>query len=204
VTSAEFFQYHLDRNPILGIFRNLSPDETVDMCEQAWRFGVELVEIPVQTADALPALRAALAAARPHGKPVGAGTVTTVDQLTTVRDMGVAFTVAPGLHPAVVTESGRVGLPHLPGVATATEIAAALEHGLTWLKAFPARQLGAGWIAAQQAPFPTVRFVATGGIDASNAPDFIAAGCRGVAVGSALSDPDALALLRDAIGASGR
>ncbi|MGI8312178.1 bifunctional 4-hydroxy-2-oxoglutarate aldolase/2-dehydro-3-deoxy-phosphogluconate aldolase [Saccharopolyspora hattusasensis] len=194
-----FFKRRLDRNPVLGIFRNLSPGQTVAMCERAWDFGVELVEVPVQSPDALPALRAALAAAKPRGKPIGAGTVTAVDQLAAVHDLGVEFTVAPGTHPDVIAESRRRGLPHLPGVATATEISTALAGGLTWLKAFPAAQLGPDWISAQLAPFPDIRFVATGGVDASNAARFLAAGCRGVAVGSALSDPDALPELRRAL-----
>ncbi|TDC04235.1 bifunctional 4-hydroxy-2-oxoglutarate aldolase/2-dehydro-3-deoxy-phosphogluconate aldolase [Nonomuraea longispora] len=195
----EFFGRHLDRVPILGIFRNLDPDATVAMCERAWEFGVELIEVPVQTSSALPSLRAAVEAAKGRGKSVGAGTVTTAAQLTAVHEMGAAFTVAPGLHPEVVAGSRRLGLPHLPGVATATEIAAALTHGFTWLKAFPAKQLGAGWITAQLAPFPSVRFVATGGIDAGNAAGFLAAGCRAVAVGSALNDDEALARLRASI-----
>ncbi|GHF21880.1 ketohydroxyglutarate aldolase [Amycolatopsis deserti] len=197
--AADFFAAHLDRNPVLGIFRGLDPQTTVDMCTRAWEFGVELVEIPVQTPDAMPSLQAAVEAAAERGKSVGAGTVTTVDQLAAVREAGAEFTVAPGLHPDVVAESQRLGLPHLPGVATATEIANALALGNTWLKAFPARQLGADWITAQLAPFPSVRFVATGGIDAGNAADFLAAGCRAVAVGSALADPEALAALKRAI-----
>ncbi|MFE3142566.1 bifunctional 4-hydroxy-2-oxoglutarate aldolase/2-dehydro-3-deoxy-phosphogluconate aldolase [Streptomyces scopuliridis] len=197
----EFFRDHFARNPVLGIFRNLTPGRTVEMCERAWDFGVELVEVPVQTRDALPALRAAIDAAEPLGKRIGAGTVTSVDQLTAVHDLGAAFTVAPGFHPEVVAESARLGLPHLPGVATATEIAAALATGRTWLKAFPAKQLGPDWIAAHLAPFPMARFVATGGVDASNAASFLAAGCRAVAVGSALSDPAALPALRQAVAA---
>ncbi|HUR03402.1 MAG TPA: bifunctional 4-hydroxy-2-oxoglutarate aldolase/2-dehydro-3-deoxy-phosphogluconate aldolase [Nonomuraea sp.] len=197
--AAEFFYRHLDRNPILGIFRNLDPEATVERCERAWAFGIELIEVPVQTPDALPSLRAAIDAARRHGKSVGAGTVTTAEQLAEVSRLGAAFTVAPGLHPEVVAESRRLELPHLPGVATSTEIATALSHGFTWLKAFPAEQLGPGWITAQLAPFPAVRFVATGGIDADNAAAFLTAGCRGVAVGSALNDPDALVRLRDVV-----
>ncbi|MDQ0379471.1 bifunctional 4-hydroxy-2-oxoglutarate aldolase/2-dehydro-3-deoxy-phosphogluconate aldolase [Amycolatopsis thermophila] len=199
--AADFFAAHLDRSPVLGIFRGLDPQETVDMCSRAWEFGVELVEIPVQTPDAMPSLRAAVEAAAEHGKSVGAGTVTTVDQLVAVREIGAEFTVAPGLHPDVVAESRRLGLPHLPGVATATEIASALAQGCTWLKAFPAKQLGAGWITAQLAPFPSVRFVATGGVDATNAREFLDAGCRGVAVGSALANPDTLAQLKQAVSA---
>jgi 2-dehydro-3-deoxyphosphogluconate aldolase / (4S)-4-hydroxy-2-oxoglutarate aldolase len=200
--SADFFDEHLGPVPVLAIFRGYSPEDTVRACERAWDAGVRLVEVPVQTPEALPSLRAAIRAAREHGAHVGAGTVTTAEQLRKVAELGVAFTVAPGLHPEVLAGSRRLGLPHLPGVATATEIAAALADGAGWLKAFPAKQLGADWITAQLAPFPGARFVATGGIDGSNAAEFLAAGCRAVALGSALADPETLPRLRAALSTS--
>ena len=58
--------------------------------------------------------------------------------------------------------------------------------------AFPAEQLTPGWIAAQRAPFPTAEFVATGGIGLANADDFLTAGARVLAIGSALTDGDQL------------
>jgi 2-dehydro-3-deoxyphosphogluconate aldolase/(4S)-4-hydroxy-2-oxoglutarate aldolase len=201
--SARFFHRHLAANPVLGIFRGQDPATTVELCRHAWAFGVELVEIPVQSDASLPSLRAAVEAAREHGKPVGAGTVTTVRQLHAARDIGAVFTVAPGLHPDVVAASAHSGLPHLPGVATATDIANALAAGHTWLKAFPAEQLGPGWITAHLAPFPGVRFVATGGVGPDNAAAFLSAGCAAVAVGSALADPMSLPRLREALRGSG-
>lgn len=188
--SDEFFASHLAAVPVIGIFRGASPAETVRLCESAWGMGVELVEIPVQSPEAMPSLAAAVAAAGDRGRLVGAGTVTTLEQVAAVRDAGAAFTVAPGLDPDVARESLRVGLPHLPGVATSTEITRALRLGFGWQKAFPAAQLGPGWIAAQRGPFPDVKFVATGGMDASNAADFLASGCSAVAIGSAFGDPD--------------
>lgn len=183
---------HLGRVPVVGIFRGYSPQRTVELCQHAWEFGVELIEVPVQDPAALPALQAAIAAGREAGKVVGAGTVVDTDQLETVHRLGAAFTVAPGLNPAVITRSHELRMTHLPGVATSTEIATAVALDLRWLKAFPAAQLGAEWIAAQLAPFPDVRFVATGGIDADNAAQFLQAGARAVAIGAALGDPGML------------
>ncbi|MEW2570614.1 bifunctional 4-hydroxy-2-oxoglutarate aldolase/2-dehydro-3-deoxy-phosphogluconate aldolase [Streptomyces sp. NPDC047070] len=197
--STGFFARHLATTPVIGIFRGQDPATTVELCRHAWDFGVDLVEIPVQSDSALPSLEAAVDAARRHGKQVGAGTVTTVRRLRAVQEIGAAFTVAPGLHPDVVEASVDAGLPHLPGVATATEIAAALAMGHTWLKAFPAQQLGTDWITAHLAPFPDIRIVATGGVDAHNAADFLSAGCAAIAVGSALTDRDTLPLLRKAV-----
>jgi len=186
VTGTDFFAAHLERVPVVAILRGHPPNRTVELCRSAWDAGIELVEVTVESPAALPSLEAAATAARARGTFVGAGTVTTAEQVVTVTRAGARFLVSPGLHRGVVAAAATAGVPYLPGVATATEIATALEHGLAWLKVFPAAQLGPGWIRAQLGPFPQARFVATGGISAGNAGDFLAAGCRAVAIGSAL------------------
>jgi 2-dehydro-3-deoxyphosphogluconate aldolase / (4S)-4-hydroxy-2-oxoglutarate aldolase len=182
---------------VMAILRNMDVTRTVRLSIQAWDLGITLVEVPIQTPEALPALEAALAAARERGLSVGAGTVTTVDQVRLCARLGVAFTVAPGLDPDVVRESAATGVPHIPGVATASEIQRALRLGCTILKAFPASVLGIGWFKAMRGPFPHLPLVATGGMDAHNATDFLAAGANIVAVGTALEDEQQLPLLAE-------
>lgn len=179
------------------ILRGYPPERTVELCSRAWDLGITQVEVPVQSPDALPSLRAALDAARERGLGVGAGTVTTVEQLEDVAAAGVTFTVAPGLDDDVVRRSGELGLPHLPGVATPSEIQHAVRLGLTWLKAFPASVLGPEWFRAVLAPFPGVRLVATGGVSAANVRDFLDAGARVVSLGSAVADPAAFDAVRE-------
>jgi 2-dehydro-3-deoxyphosphogluconate aldolase / (4S)-4-hydroxy-2-oxoglutarate aldolase len=101
---------------------------------------------------------------------------------------GARYLVSPGFNASLVWEARRHGLPILPGVATPSEVQAATALGLTWLKAFPAHWLGTEWFRHIRGPFPGLRFVATGGMDASNAAQFLDAGVRVVAVGSALED----------------
>ncbi|MCG5455423.1 bifunctional 4-hydroxy-2-oxoglutarate aldolase/2-dehydro-3-deoxy-phosphogluconate aldolase [Micromonospora sp. PSH03] len=183
---------------VMAILRGLPVAETVRLAERAWDLGIDVVEVPVATADAVPALRAAVEAGAERDRIVGAGTVLDVEQVAAAADAGARFTVAPGLDLAVADAAAARGLPHLPGVATPTEAQQALRHGLTWLKAFPAIALGPAWFKAVAGPLPQLRFVATGGLDAGNAGAFLQAGVRVVAVGSALSDPtqlDALANL---------
>ncbi|WP_410817501.1 bifunctional 4-hydroxy-2-oxoglutarate aldolase/2-dehydro-3-deoxy-phosphogluconate aldolase [Micromonospora sp. 050-3] len=177
---------------VMAILRGLPVAETVRLAERAWDLGIDVVEVPVATADAVPALRAAVEAGAERDRIVGAGTVLDVDQVTAAADAGARFTVAPGLDLAVAAAAAARGLPHLPGVATPTEAQQALRHGLTWLKAFPAISLGPAWFKAVAGPLPQLRFVATGGLDAGNAEAFLQAGVKVVAVGSALSDPTQL------------
>ena len=164
---------------------------TVGLCERAWSAGVELVEVPVQSEDDLVALRAAVAAGARRGRLVGAGTVVTTELVDEVAAAGAAFTVAPGLDPVIATASLAAGLPHLPGVATPTDVHTAQRLDLPWQKAFPASVLGPAWIRALLGPFPDVRFVATGGIDVDNARAFLDAGCRAVSLGSSFADAPA-------------
>ncbi|MGC5379158.1 bifunctional 4-hydroxy-2-oxoglutarate aldolase/2-dehydro-3-deoxy-phosphogluconate aldolase [Micromonospora sp. DT68] len=173
---------------VMAILRGLPVAETVRLAERAWDLGIDVVEVPVATPDAVPALCAAVEAGRERGRIVGAGTVLDESQVVAAADAGAAFTVAPGLDLAIADAAAARGLPHLPGVATPTEAQQALRHGLTWLKAFPAISLGPAWFKAMAGPLPQLRFVATGGLDAGNAAQFLNAGVRVAAVGSALTD----------------
>ncbi|MGA5319051.1 bifunctional 4-hydroxy-2-oxoglutarate aldolase/2-dehydro-3-deoxy-phosphogluconate aldolase [Streptomyces seoulensis] len=183
--------------PVMAILRGMPLEKSVELAVRAWDLGIECVEVPVQSREAAEVLAAVAEAGAGHGRTVGAGTVTTPERLAWAVSAGAAFTVAPGLDTEVARASLDAGLPHLPGVATATDVQAARALGLDWLKAFPASVLGPDWFRAMRGPFPEVPFVATGGIDASNAAAYLAAGAKVVAVGSALDDPDQLRSLAD-------
>ncbi len=106
---------------------------------------------------------------------VGAGTVLAPVQVDMAVDAGASFVVSPGLSRAVIERCRERGVPVVPGVATATEIQAALELGLTTLKFFPARTSGGvEALKALAAPFAGVTFVPTGGIGPDDCADYLA------------------------------
>ena len=150
--------------------------------------------MPIQRPADLDTLRAVVDAGAERGMPVGSGTVISAEQVETTKRLGV-FTVAPGFSPEVVSASARLGVPHLPGVSTASTIQQALAARLDWMKAFPASVLDPTWFTSMFGPFPDVKFVATGGISAANAADYLRAGARIISLGSALASPDALELI---------
>jgi 2-dehydro-3-deoxyphosphogluconate aldolase / (4S)-4-hydroxy-2-oxoglutarate aldolase len=177
---------------VMAILRGLPPDETVALATRLWDAGVTVLEVPIGTAEAVDSLRAAVTAAAGRGLRVGAGTVITPAQARAAADAGARYTVAPGLDLTVLAASLAAGLPHLPGVGTASEVQQAYAAGCRWHKAFPAKALGAAWISAMHGPFPEVRFVATGGLTVGDARPFLAAGASVVALGAALADPEQL------------
>lgn len=189
------FDRILGGRPLMAIFRGLGVDRSLELARRSWELGIEVVELPIQSDADVEALAAVVEAGRAEGRAVGAGTVVSARHVELAASAGAAFTVSPGFDPDVVRVSAAAGLPPLPGVATASEVQAAMALGLTWLKAFPASLLGPAWFRAVAGPFPGARFVATGGMDARNAGAFLDAGVRTVAVGSALEDPDQLPAL---------
>jgi len=194
ISNAEFDAI-FEGQPLMAILRGLGVERSLELAERAWSLGIDVVELPIQTDADLEALRVVAAAGRAAGHLVGAGTVVSLRHVELAASAGAAFTVSPGFDADVSRASAQAGMPPLPGVATATEVQAAMAAGLTWLKAFPASLLGSAWFPAMAGPFPGVRFVATGGMDASNAGEFLARGVRAVAVGSALEDPAQLPAL---------
>lgn len=134
--------------------------------------GARCAEVTFRTPDAEQVLKVMAA----HGGlAVGAGTVLTPEQAERAVAAGAAFVVSPGYDEEVVARCRELGVPVVPGVATATELMRALRAGLDTVKLFPAEPLGGlRTLRALAGPFPGMRFVPTGGIDASRLPSYLA------------------------------
>jgi 2-dehydro-3-deoxyphosphogluconate aldolase / (4S)-4-hydroxy-2-oxoglutarate aldolase len=133
--------------------------------------GLPAAEITFRTAVAVEAI-GRLASELPE-LLVGAGTVLRVEQAEQAVSAGAKFIVSPGFSPKVVDWSLEHGVPAIPGVCTPTEINSALDRGLTILKFFPAGVMGGPKaLEAIAAAYGDVRFIPTGGVDASNLADY--------------------------------
>jgi 2-dehydro-3-deoxyphosphogluconate aldolase/(4S)-4-hydroxy-2-oxoglutarate aldolase len=187
--TAAWFDETFATAPLMAILRGTGVDRAVRLATTAWDLGIDSVEVTLQTDEDLEALREVARLGDARGKIVGAGTIVTPRQIPLAIAAGARYLVSPGLDPRVVLAAAEQGIPMLPGVSTPSEVQIACGLGLTWMKAFPAQWLGTEWFRHIRGPFPQVRFVATGGLDAGNAQSFLDAGVRVAAVGSALEDP---------------
>ena len=134
--------------------------------------GLPALEVTLRTAAALDAIRAM---ADVEGGIVGAGTLLTPADIRAAKDAGATFGVSPGATPRLVAAAAEIGLPLLPGAATASEVMTLWEQGYDMLKFFPAE--AAGGVAALKsigAPIPQVGFCPTGGITTENAASYLA------------------------------
>ncbi|WP_066710868.1 bifunctional 4-hydroxy-2-oxoglutarate aldolase/2-dehydro-3-deoxy-phosphogluconate aldolase [Curvibacter delicatus] len=135
--------------------------------------GIRMLEITLRTPQALACIEA-IAREVPQAVP-GAGTVRNRADVQAAQRAGARFLVSPGYTHALGQAAHATGLPLLPGVATGSEIMAALDDGYTALKFFPALASGGtALLKAWNGPFAEVRFCPTGGISPQNAPDFLA------------------------------
>lgn len=134
--------------------------------------GLPVAEVTFRTAGARAAIEAI--AREVPDVLVGAGTVVTAAQVDEAVDAGARFLVSPGLSAAVVRRAQELGVPVVPGVATPSDVIAALDLGLDVVKLFPANVVGGpAAVKAFSAPFPGLRFVPTGGVSAANLLDYL-------------------------------
>ena len=136
--------------------------------------GVEVMELTLRTDAALGALR--VIRREVPGMLAGIGTILTPEQVEQVVEADGAFGVAPGCNPRVVRRAQELGLPFAPGIATASDIEAAVELGCRQLKFFPAEPTGGmNYLKSVMAPYAHLglRYVPLGGLNAKNMTEYL-------------------------------
>jgi 2-dehydro-3-deoxyphosphogluconate aldolase/(4S)-4-hydroxy-2-oxoglutarate aldolase len=118
---------------------------------------------------------------------LGAGTVTSHEQVERAAEAGAAFLVSPGSDPKLLPAMLGTGLLVLPGVLTPSEVMLARRLGAQAVKLFPGSSGGTSYLKALRGPFPGVPFVPTGGVSLENIVDWFAAGAFAVGAGGALA-----------------
>jgi 2-dehydro-3-deoxyphosphogluconate aldolase / (4S)-4-hydroxy-2-oxoglutarate aldolase len=163
----------LDLAPVLPVVVVDDPDDAVPLAQALVAGGLRLIELVLRTPAALEAINN-IAQHVPEAV-IGAGTVTTAAQADAAQAAGARFLVAPGQTPRLLDALEASGLPFLAGTATASDLVALRERGITTAKFFPA-ELNGGTAAIKQlgAVFPELRFCPTGGIGAHNAREYLA------------------------------
>jgi 2-dehydro-3-deoxyphosphogluconate aldolase/(4S)-4-hydroxy-2-oxoglutarate aldolase len=181
-----------DHGPVIPVIVLQQVEDAVPLAQALVDGGVRVLEVTMRTPVALRCIEA-IARAVPQAI-VGAGTVRSVPDAHAARAAGARFAVSPGYTDAVGAACRDIGLPLLPGVATASELMAAQAGGHDFVKFFPATAAGGiPMLKALAGPFPDVSFCPTGGLTLQNAPDFLALPQVKVCGGSWLTPSDALA-----------
>ena len=134
--------------------------------------GLPLAEITFRTQAAEASIKA-MKTALPQ-MTVGAGTIVSVEQAERARKAGASFIVTAGFSEPVTRYCTENEIPIFPGACTPTELLLLIQYGLEVAKFFPAKQFGGiEMIKALSGPFPAMKFMPTGGINADNLKDYL-------------------------------
>jgi 2-dehydro-3-deoxyphosphogalactonate aldolase len=179
----------MDHRHIIAILRGITPDESVAVCTALVDAGITLIEVPLNSPNAVDSIGRAARALSDRAE-IGAGTVLTPEDVRAVAGAGGTFIVSPDTNAEVITETVRLGLKSYPGVFSPTDAFTAIRSGATGLKFFPAEVLGTKGIKAMKAVLPKdMPVYAVGGANPDNFSDYFDVGCTGFGLGTYIFKP---------------
>lgn len=190
----------IEMQRIVVVLRGLEPAACVRASRALAAGGIGLFEVTMNSPRPLEGIRALIEAFGDRAG-IGAGTVTSVEQVESAADAGARYVVSPDTNPAVIRRTRELGLVSIPGALTPTEVLRARDAGAHMVKVFPIRSVGADYLRQLRGPIDDVRFVATGGVTLEMIPELMAAGASAVAMGLHLlrdgsADPDDVEVLK--------
>ena len=177
---------------IIPVVRASSADEAQRVVDIICSAAIQVIEVTMTVPGAPAVIREV--AKQYSGKVLtGAGTVLTREQAKQCLDAGAEFLVSPGLSPAVLHAAAAEKKLAIPGALTPTELMSARSEGARLVKIFPCGNVGGPkYLKSLKAPFPDAQLIPTGGVNVSNAAEYITAGAFALGIGADLVDLAAL------------
>ena len=177
---------------IVPVVRAASVEDATRAVEAICAGGIPILEITMTVPNATSVIRHVV---REHGSTalIGAGTVTNGEQAEQCIRAGAEFLVSPGMSTHVLAVAQACAKLAIPGALTPTELMHAQDNGAKLIKIFPCGNVGgAKYLQSLRGPFPHAALIPTGGVNASNAADYIAAGAFALGIGGDLVNAAAL------------
>jgi 2-dehydro-3-deoxyphosphogluconate aldolase/(4S)-4-hydroxy-2-oxoglutarate aldolase len=157
----------LTAGPVMPVMVIQNLDDAVPLAKALVAGGIRVLEITLRTPIALEAIK--LISQEVKEAIVGAGTITTPEQLKAAEAAGAVFAISPGLTPTLLAAAMTGNIALIPGIATLSELMMGMEYGLDCFKFFPAEAAGGiPMLKSIAGPVPNVTFCPTGGISPDN------------------------------------
>ncbi len=163
----------LNTGPVVPVMVIKNIKHAVPLAKALLKGGVKVLEITLRSEVAVEAIRR-ISREIPEAM-VGAGTVTSPEDLEAVAEAGAIFTISPGLTPTLLAAADQGPIALIPGISTASELMFGMEMGYTEFKFFPAEAAGGvRMLKSIGGPFPRITFCPTGGVSPENYRDYLA------------------------------
>ncbi len=175
----------MNRN-IIAILRGVRPNEVLEIATTIADSGITQIEVPMNSPDVFDSIQLLHDELDDH-IAIGAGTVTNINQVKVLKDIGIDFIVSPNFDPKVVEATKAARMLSYPGVITPTECFSAINYGADALKFFPATLLGEANLMALKAVLPeNIPLYMVGGVEPENFSSWFSAGATGFGIGSGI------------------
>ncbi len=175
----------MNRN-IIAILRGVRPNEVLEIATTIADSGITQIEVPMNSPDVFDSIQLLHNELDDH-IAIGAGTVTNINQVKVLKDIGIDFIVSPNFDPKVVEATKAARMLSYPGVITPTECFSAINCGADALKFFPATLLGEANLMALKAVLPeNIPLYMVGGVEPENFSSWFSAGATGFGIGSGI------------------
>ena len=175
---------------ILPLYFNADETVSIETLRAIYRAGIKAVEYTNRGEAAFKNFQAMVKVRDAEMKDmlIGVGTIKNVAQATDYINAGADFLVSPGYVVEVADYTHAKGLLYAPGCMTPTEIIAAENNGVKFIKLFPGNMLGPDFLSSIKEIFPKLLFMPTGGVDTTkeNIEGWYKAGVCAVGMGSKL------------------
>jgi len=171
------------------VIRGGSADIAEQMANACFEGGIAVMEVALTTPDGLKLIHKLQQSLGPQGALIGAGTVLDAPTARQAIDAGARYIVTPAVDEATIRLCNRYQIPSLPGAMTVREIILALEAGADIVKLFTGETLSPAFLKAVRAPLPHAPLMPTGGVNAGNAAEWMAAGAVALGVGGSVTAP---------------
>lgn len=170
---------------IVAIIRGIDKDHILKTAEALLKGGIKAMEITLNRNDAMESIEM-VKKEFANEILLGAGTVTTDEQVREAHEHGARFIVSPNTDEAVIKQTKDLNMVSVPGAFSPTEILKAHQLGADFVKVFPAGSIGADYIKAVRGPLDNIPLLAVGGVNLDNMTEFLKAGADGLGIGGNL------------------
>ena len=175
---------------MLPLYFNSDENVTIEVLRAIYKAGIKAIEYTSRGETALSNFTK-MVEVRNAEMPdllLGIGTIKNLQQAEEYLKVGADFFISPGFVPEVAAFLIPKDILSSPGCMTPTEIIAAENAGVKFIKLFPGNMLGPDFLSGIKDIFPNLRFMPTGGVDttAENIGGWFKAGVSAVGMGSKL------------------
>jgi 2-dehydro-3-deoxyphosphogluconate aldolase/(4S)-4-hydroxy-2-oxoglutarate aldolase len=188
-TTSDGVAVSLKNAPIIGVIRTDSTDDAARQAELFRTAGLELIEVTFTVPGAIDLVKSLVAQrGTPLGPPwIGMGTVTSAQRARDAVAAGCDFLVSPNTSSEVAAIARDAGCFLILGAMTPSEIVAARQLGANFIKVYPLPMFGGpAYLHTVRQPLPDIPFLAAGGFDVEEIPDYVAAGAQAFGIGAPL------------------